>query len=96
MTEYHCEYCSCPKEIWKKCLMTYNGDECKLYDSFLDLIDYEMNSEELTAVAREELPKEFPDIVDLDATVAELVGIALECELIREVGITWAPKLKKS
>lgn len=82
MTEYHCEYCCCPKEHWKPCLKTYSGDECKLYDSFSDLIEDGTTSEELTKLAIAELPKEFPDIKDIKATVKELVEIVLDCGVI--------------
>ncbi|HHY26422.1 MAG TPA: hypothetical protein GX523_06685 [Desulfitobacterium dehalogenans] len=88
MTEYHCEYCYCPKDIWKKCLTTYDGDECKLYDSFSSLIpfDDDITPQRLGLIARNKLPREFPDIIDIDATVTELVSIALDCGVIKEGG----------
>ncbi len=86
MTEYHCEYCCCPKDIWKKSLTTYDGDECELIDSFFSLIpfDEDITPQRLALIARNKLPREFPDIADIDATVAELVGIALDEGLIKE------------
>lgn len=81
-SKYHCEYCCCPKDVWKHCMTTYQGDECKLYESFLSLVEDWMTPAILTKVALKELPEEFPDITDIDATVAELVEIALECGVI--------------
>ena len=80
--EYHCEYCHCPKELWSRTLTTYNGDECRLYDSFLSLVQDGMTPEELAKVAYAELPKEFPDITDISATVAELVQIVVDCGVV--------------
>lgn len=80
--EYHCNYCHCPKELWSRTLTTYSGDECELFDSFLSLIQDKMNSSELTKVATEELPKEFADIVDIGATVKELVQIVIDCGVL--------------
>ena len=87
MTEVHCEYCECPKETWKKCLTTYDGNECKLYSRFFDLVfdaDQDLTPEQLTAIAKQELPKEFLDITDLDGTVKELVDIVIDCGVIEE------------
>ena len=80
--EYHCESCVCPKELWKKSMTTYQGDECALYESFLSLIEDWMTAEDLMKIAIEELPKEFTDIEDLNATVKELVEIVVECGVI--------------
>lgn len=80
--ENHCEYCECPKELWYKALKTYNGDECQLYESFSSLIEDEMTAEELTELALVELPKEFPDIPDIVATIKELVEIVAECGVL--------------
>ena len=76
--ENHCEYCECPKEIWTKSLTAYQGDECKLYDSFLSLAEFKLSAAELIEIATKELPKEFSDITDLDATAKELMDIILE------------------
>lgn len=88
MLELHCEYCQCPKDIWEKALITYDGDECKLYDSFLDLVNSDfpndLTPQQVTDIAKRELPKEFSDITDIDATVKELVDIVINCGVIKE------------
>ena len=85
-SELHCEYCMCPKDIWKKALVTYDGDECKLYASFLDLIGLDdLTPQQLTNIAKQELPKEFPDITNINATVRELVDIVIDCGVIKEI-----------
>ncbi|GAB6170966.1 hypothetical protein JCM15765_04440 [Paradesulfitobacterium aromaticivorans] len=86
MTEYHCEYCQFPKDLWSPALKTYHGDECKLYDSFSSLIEDGITPQELTMVAQVELPKEFSNIPDIDMTVKELVQIVIDCGVIREGG----------
>ena len=83
-SEVHCECCLCPKEIWEPTLKTYQGDECQLFESFSSLIEDEMTTEELTELALVELPKEFPDIPDIVATVKELVEIANDCGILYE------------
>ena len=80
--ETHCQYCDCPKEIWTKSLTTYDGDECKLFESFLSLAEFKLSAAELIEIATMELPKEFPDITDIDATVKELMDIILECGVL--------------
>lgn len=80
--EYHCQYCMCPKEIWKPCVNSYQGDECHLYDSFLSLIEDGMTIETLTELAIEELPKEFSDIEDIGELVKELVDVAIDCGVL--------------
>ncbi len=80
--EYHCEYCCCPKELWKKCLKTYDGDECKLYDSFISLIEDGMTTEELANLALEELPKEFSDLLNPVETIKEMIEVTIECGVI--------------
>ena len=83
-SKVHCECCLCPKEIWKPFLTTYHGGQCELYESFSALIGDEMSAEELTELALVELPKEFPDIPDIVATVKELVEIANDCGILCE------------
>jgi len=81
----HCEYCQCPIEVWnddEPLFKTYSGDGCKLYDSFSSLIEWSMSADELTEIAKRELPKEFDDITDLDATVKELMDIILEVGML--------------
>jgi len=80
--EVHCQCCMCPKEIWKPSIKNYQGDECELYDSFSSLIEDDMTPEELTVITITELPKEYPDIEDINALTKELVGIAIECGFI--------------
>lgn len=80
--ETHCQYCNCPKELWTKSLKTYEGDECKLYESFLSLAEFKLSAKELIEIAKKELPKEFPDITDLDATIKELMDIILACGIL--------------
>lgn len=79
---YHCGICLCPEEVWSKTLTTYNGVECRLYESFLSLIEDGITSEELIKVTIEKLPKEFSDIEDIDATVKELVKIVIDCGVL--------------
>jgi len=80
--EYHCEYCQCPKGEWKKCLKTYDGNECVLHQSFISLIEDGMTAEELTKLALVELPKEFADLLSPIETVKEMVEIVVSCEVI--------------
>lgn len=86
-TEYiHCEYCQCPKDIWEKSVFSYDGDECKLYAYFLDLIPFydDITPQQLAAIAKQELPKEFNDITDIDTTVNELISIVIDCGVIED------------
>ncbi|MHB8124695.1 MAG: hypothetical protein ACYDEJ_03465 [Desulfitobacteriaceae bacterium] len=81
----HCEYCQCPIEVWddnEPPLKTYSGDGCKLFDSFSSLAEWKLSAAELIEIATRELPKEFPDIADIDATVKELMDIILECGIL--------------
>lgn len=80
--EYHCDYCMCPKSIWKKSIKSYSGDECQLYDSFSSLIEDGITPEELTKITITELPKEYPDIENIVALAKELVDIAIDCGVI--------------
>jgi hypothetical protein len=82
--EHHCEYCHCPKEIWKPTIKNYQGDECQLIDTFFSLVEDWMTPEELTEVTMTELPKEYLDIENIEALAKELVEIAIECGLIRD------------
>jgi len=82
MVEYHCGCCMCPKDEWKKCLKTYDGDECVLYESFISLIKDGMSAEELTKLALAEMPKEFPDLLNPIETVKEIIDIVVECGVI--------------
>jgi len=77
--DYHCECCMCPKELWKRSIKNYQGDECQLYESFSSLIKDWMTPEELTKIAITELPKEYSDIEDIVALAKELVDIAIAC-----------------
>jgi len=80
--EYHCEYCQCPKDVWKKCLKTYDGDECVLYESFISLIEDGISAEEITKLALVELPKEFPDLLNPIETIKEMIDIVVECGVL--------------
>jgi hypothetical protein len=100
----HCDYCECPIELWnadEPLFKTYSGDGCKLYDSFFSFAEWKLSAAELIEIATKELPKEFPDITDIDATVKELMGIVLECGILdnpypekekEEIDIQKAPK----
>jgi len=82
MVEYHCGCCMCPKDEWKKCLKTYDGDECQLYEAFSSLIEDGMSVEELANLALEELPKEFSDLLNPVETIKEMMAIVVECGVI--------------
>lgn len=80
-----CEECLCPKEEPKPLLRTYQGDQCALSEAFGYLLDgEEMTAETLTALALAKLPKDFPDIPDIAATVEELVELANDYGMLRE------------
>lgn len=87
--EIHCEYCSCPLEIWEKspkALTTYSGDECRLISSFFDMIFNELpgtpTHEWVFGKATTVLPHEFPEITDLEGTIKELMAIADDLGLL--------------
>ena len=86
--EVHCQCCQGPKELWKRSMKNYKGDECELAESFFSLVEDWMTPEILTKVAIEELPKEYDDIEDILALAKELVDIAIECGLIGDHYLT--------
>ncbi len=82
--EVHCEYCMCPKDIWKPSMKTYAGDECKLYDDFMNVIrELEQdlkpfNNQDILEKCKADFEKEYSDIADFEATVNEMITINLE------------------
>ena len=84
-SKVHCECCLCPKEEWKPFLKTYQGDQCALYEAFDSLLEDDgMTAEQLSKLALIELPKEFPDIPDVVATVEEMMEIIIDCGILCE------------
>lgn len=84
MGEIHCEYCQCPIEIQKTSMKTYKGDECRLYDAFLDII-YEFgkgikpfNNKDIINMCSSNFNKDFNDIENLEATVNEMIDINID------------------
>lgn len=82
--EVHCQYCMCPKEVWKPCMKTYSGDECKLYSDFSDVI-YKLentgrpfNNQDILEKCRADFAGEYNDIADFEATVNEMIEIYIE------------------
>lgn len=82
--DVHCEYCMCPKEVWKRSLRTYDGDECKLYSDFVDVIwVFEealkpFNNQEIFDKCRVEFEHEYNDIQDFEASITEMIQINVE------------------
>jgi hypothetical protein len=79
--EYHCRYCYCPKDLWSKWMKTYDGDECKLYDSFTAIInEFEdaktlFTNSDIYKKCTEVFARQFNDIVDIDATIKEMIDV---------------------
>jgi hypothetical protein len=82
--EVHCQYCQCPKEIWKPSMKTYKGDECKLYDDFTNAV-YELekavkpfNNLDIINKCRTDFEADYSDIADFEATVNEMIEINID------------------
>lgn len=82
--EVHCQYCMCPIEVWKHSMKTYDGDECKLYDDFSNVI-WELeesikpfNNHAILEKCRNAFEKEYTDITDFEACINEMIGINVE------------------
>jgi len=84
MREIHCEYCQCPKDVWKKSMTTYNGDECKLYSDFMDSInDLEeaskpFNDDDILKKFKLDFSNEYSGIKDFEPCVNEMIGINID------------------
>lgn len=83
--EVHCEYCQCPKEVWKGgSFKTYQGDECKLYYDFTNVISEledtgkPFGNQDILDKCRTDFEKEYTDIQDFEATVNEMILINFE------------------
>ncbi len=82
-SEVHCQYCQCPKGVWKKgSFKTYPGDnECKLYDDFSNVIwEFEkaikpFNIRDIIDRCRAAFELEYADIPDFEATINEMIMI---------------------
>lgn len=79
--EVHCQYCMCPKEVWKHTMKTYDGDECKLYDDFTNVIwklEEEIkpfNNQDIIERCRKDFGREYTDIKDFEAAINEMIEI---------------------
>ena len=79
--EVHCKYCMCPKEIWKPVMKNYNGDECKLYSDFTDVISElegakkSFGNQEIIEKCRKDFEEEYTDISDFKTSVNEMIQI---------------------
>lgn len=77
----HCQYCMCPVEVWKPSLKTYNGDGCKLYDDFSNVISEledarkPFNNQDILDKCQTDFEKEYTDISDFEAAVNEMIEI---------------------
>jgi hypothetical protein len=79
--QYHCKYCQCPIEHYTgKSLETYDGDECKLYSYFFDVM-WELEEKKVDFTLDDVRNNckiaftEFQDITDFEATINELMDI---------------------
>lgn len=84
MHEIHCEYCQCPKNIWKPSMNTYKGDECRLYDDFINVI-WELeknikpfNNQDIISKCRTDFESNYSDISDFEASINEMISINIE------------------
>jgi len=79
--DVHCQYCMCPVEVWKPCLKTYGGDECKLYDDFSNVIwEFEkvakpFNNQDILNKCHSDFEKEYGDIPSFDDSIMEMIEI---------------------
>jgi len=83
-SEIHCQYCQCPKGLWKHSMKTYEGDECKLYDAFSDVI-WELeraikpfNNWDILDKCRKAFEHDYTDIKDFEACINEMIDIHLD------------------
>lgn len=82
--EVHCEYCMCPKEVWKPSMKTYSGDECRLYDDFGNVIwDLEkaikpFNNRDIINKCWTDFEANYSDIEDFESTVNEMIEINID------------------
>lgn len=75
---HHCKYCMIPKAKWKKSLLSYNGDECKLLRDFWDeIVFFEADS------IIEKFVADHPDIKSPSKTLLELLDIAFDLGMLR-------------
>ena len=83
--EVHCQYCMCPKEIWKGGnLKTYQGDECKLFSDFSEIISEladtkkPFNNQKIIDKCQSDFKKEHREIKDIEATINEMIQISVK------------------
>ncbi len=88
--DVHCQYCMCPVKVWKHSMKSYDGDECKLYDDFTNVI-WELeeavkpfNNQDILDKCRSDFEKEYTDIVDFEACVNEMIEINIDLGVMPE------------
>ena len=85
--KYHCDYCRCPLEMWKP-LETYKNDRsCELFSDFFDII-WDLEETERKYSYKEiyskclEFKDKYPDILNFDESVKEMIEIGLDTGII--------------
>ena len=91
-TDYHCEYCGCPINLWTP-METYKSDRCcELYSDFYDVID-ELEERKIPYRYRDILKEclkfkhEYPDISDFEASLHEMIEEDVDTGVIPELYI---------
>lgn len=75
---HHCKHCMIPKAEWKKFLLSYDGDECKLLRDFWgEIVFFEVDS------VIEKFIADHPDIKNPSKTLLELLNIAFDLGMLR-------------
>ena len=97
-TDYHCEYCGCPLDLWKP-MDTYKNDRCcELYSDFLDVIG-KLENKKISYGYRDilerclKLKTKYPDIPDFEASLYEMIDDSIDTGVMTGLHIS-EPKLK--
>lgn len=97
-TDYHCEYCGCPMELWKP-METYKSDRCcELYSDFGDAID-QLEERKIPYRYKDVLTKclkfknEYPDIEEFEVSLSEMIGAGIDIGIISKLYVQ-EPKFK--
>lgn len=99
-TDYHCELCGCPIDIWTP-METYKSDRCcELYYDFADVVeDLEDKKENYNydIVLREclKFKSKYTDIPDFEASLKEMIDADVDTGVMTKLYISNLKSLKK-
>lgn len=88
-SNYHCDYCNTPKELWEP-LKTFKSDRsCELYSDFFDII---WGLEEKKKYSTKDIYSQFnkikhkyKELLDFHSTFNELIEIGIDIGIISKL-----------